>query len=95
MPKPRETLVSVEATPYYHCASRCKAESQDAHHANWLVGILSYILFSEIGPLTSLILYQKQLTLLHYLSFIFYVRFPTTQPCQSPESARYRPLSPP
>ncbi len=23
MPKPRYTQVSVEATPYYHCVSRC------------------------------------------------------------------------
>ncbi len=23
MPKPRESLVSVESTPYYHCVARC------------------------------------------------------------------------
>ena len=23
MPKPRTTLISLEATPYYHCVSRC------------------------------------------------------------------------
>ncbi len=23
MPKPRQSLISLEATPYYHCVSRC------------------------------------------------------------------------
>ncbi|HED33075.1 MAG TPA: hypothetical protein ENJ08_02505, partial [Gammaproteobacteria bacterium] len=41
MPKPRYTQVSLEATPYYHCISRCVRQSwlcgkKYEHRRQWL-----------------------------------------------------------
>jgi len=51
MPKPRKSLISLEAMPYYHCVSRCERRAflcgQDAttgadyeHHRRWIKDLI-------------------------------------------------------